>query len=264
LPVLDGATAFLPVYASFAQAVYPETQYNLYKGPVLCNRTNEAYQNLLRGKVDIIFCFAPSDMQMERFQENDLKLKLVPIGREAFVFFVNKENPVHNLSEENIRGIYSGKIKNWRELNGVNQDIRAFQRPKDSGSQTMLEHIMENIPLMEPRKENVPYRMGDMISQVAVYRNFPNAIGYSFLHFSTEMVKNGQIKLLSINEIYPSRETMQNNTYPFSTDFYAIYIDSEEINENIAVFIEWILSPQGQTLISKTGYTPINLSSTNY
>jgi phosphate transport system substrate-binding protein len=116
---------------------------------------------------------------------------------------------------------------------------------------------MGNVPITEPRRENVPEGMGDIISQVAVYKNFPNAIGYSFLFYSTEMVKNDQIKLLAIDGIFPSRETIQDKSYPFAADFYAIYIDSAPKNEHIEAFIEWILSGQGQTLISKTGYTPI-------
>jgi phosphate transport system substrate-binding protein len=219
LPVLDGATALFPVYASFAQAVYPEYKYDSSKGPVFCSKTAKAYENLLNGKADIIFCAGPSDAQMKQFIDNGLKIKLVPIGREAFVFFVNKKNPVNNLTVENIRGIYSGKIKNWRELDGNRQSIRAFQRPKNSGSQTMLEKIMGNVPITEPRRENVPHGMGDIINQVAVYRNFPNAVGYSFLFFSTEMVKNDQIKLLAVDGIYPSKETIQDNSYPFSADF---------------------------------------------
>ena len=111
---------------------------------------------------------------------------------------------------------------------------------------------------MNPRKENVPGGMGDIINQVAVYRNFTNAIGYSFLFYSTEMVKNDQIKLLSIERIYPSIETIQNGSYPFSDVFYAAYIETEAKNENIEIFIDWIVSNQGQKLISETGYVPIS------
>jgi phosphate transport system substrate-binding protein len=271
LPVLDGATALYPVYASFAQEVYPKNEYetsdveviypeNIYKTSrtqVLCSTTVGAYNNLLEGKVDIIFCAAPSDLQMKQFNDNSINIRLIPIGREAFVFFVNKNNTVDNLTVGNIQEIYSGKIKNWKELNGTNQRIRAFQRPKNSGSQTMLEKVMDNIPIMEPRRENISRGMGDIINQVAVYRNFSNAIGYSFLYYSTEMVKNDQIKLLSIEGIYPSGETIQNGSYPFSDSFYAIFIDADHKNENIELFIEWILSSQGQNLISKTGYIPI-------
>jgi len=259
LPVLDGATALYPVYAAFVQAVYPkDEEYYTSKGPVMCNGTNKAYQNLLEGRADIIFCAGPSDAQKERFIEDGLKLKLVPIGREAFVFFVNKNNIVNNITIKDIHGIYSGKIKNWRELNGhYYQRIRAFQRPKDSGSQTMLEKVMGDTPLMEPRRENVPEGMGDIINQVAVYRNFPNAIGYSFLFYTTAMVNNDQIKLLSVESVYPSIETIRDNSYPFSDYFYAIYIDNDKKNENTELFIEWILSKQGQELIQETGYVPV-------
>jgi phosphate transport system substrate-binding protein len=257
LPVLDGATALYRVYASFVQAVYPKNDHREINRLVLCSKTPSAYENLLQGKADIIFCAGPSDAQKEQFIEKGLNLRLVPIGREAFVFFVNKKNIVDNVTIKDIQRIYSGKIKNWKELNGSRQKIRAFQRPKNSGSQTMLEKIMSGYLIMEPRTEDVPEDMGGIINQVAVYRNFPDAIGYSFLFFSTEMARNNQIKLLSINGIHPTRETIQDGTYPFSDNFYAIYIDDENKNENIELYIEWILSEQGQELIEKTGYTPI-------
>jgi len=251
-PILDGATALVPVYASFIQAVYSERDFPeksfFYSG------TDRAFRNLLEGRVDIIFCAEPSDSQIQQFNEIDIKLKLIPIGREAFVFFVNYENVVNDISIDNIRGIYTGKIRNWKILDGKNEKIIAFQREKNSGSQTMFEKIF-GIPIKNPRRENVQGDMIGIINQVADYRNFSNAIGYSFLYFATEMIQNNQIKLLSINGIYPSRETIQNNTYPFSGNFYAIYIDKE--NENIESFINWMLSEQGQTLIFKTGYVPI-------
>jgi phosphate transport system substrate-binding protein len=258
LPVLNGATALYPVYASFIQAVYPESEYE--KSKILAewrDTTPRAYENLLEGKADIIFCAAPSESQKKQFSDNGVNIKLVPIGKEAFVFFVNKRNIVNNITIGNIQGIYSGKIKNWKELNGSRQKIRAFQRPKNSGSQTALEKIMGGIPIMESLTENVSDGMGDIINKVADYKNFPNAIGYSFLFYSTKMVKDDQIKLLSVEGVYPSRETIQNGTYPFSDSFYAIYIDTEDKNENIDAFIEWILSEQGQYLVEKTGYVPI-------
>jgi len=259
LPVLDGATAFYQVYASFAQAVYPEGKYSMgFPGSVvLCSRTPNAYNNLLERKADIIFCLEPSDAQMGQFNEEGLNLKLVAIGREAFVFFVNKENSVNDLTIEDVQGIYSGKIRNWRRVNGANQSIRAYQRPKNSGSQTILEKIMGNVPVKKPRIDTIKTEMYQIINEVAAYRNFKNAIGYSFLYYSTEMVQNNQIKILSINNIHPSRETIQNASYPFSQNIYAIYIDDDNKNENIEPFIKWILSGQGQELVSKAGYTPI-------
>ena len=259
LPVLDGATAFYPLYAAFVQAVYPEGKYYYFgDGPVLSTRTANAYKNLLEGKVDIIFCLEPSKTQLKQFQDRNMDIKLVPIGKEAFVFFVNKKNTINNLTIENILGIYSGRIKNWRKLNGQNERMLAYQRPKNSGSQTVLEKIMGDVLIIEPGMEDTMEGMENIINEVAVYRNFNNAIGFSFLLYTTEMVKNDQIKLLTINNIYPSTETIQDNTYPFIEYFYAIYNNTEYKNKNIEPFIEWILSKQGQFLVSKTGYVPIN------
>ena len=257
LPVLDGATALYPLYASFVQSVYPKGGYNVHKNPVFCSKTAGAFEKLFEGKADIIFCAEPLEAQLKNFIDNNINLKLVPIGREAFVFFLNKANPVNNLTIKDIQGIYSGRIKNWKELSGVNQRIRAFQRPKNSGSQTIFEKIMSDIPIAKPRRENVSGDMMGIINEVAAYRNFSNAIGYSFLYFSTEMVKNDQIKLLSVNGIFPSKETIQNESYPLFENFYAIYIDTDDKNENIEPIINWILSEQGQELVQKTGYIPL-------
>jgi phosphate transport system substrate-binding protein len=258
VPVLDGATALYPVYAAFVNAVYPENEYDPKDSAVLCGKTTDAYNNLLDGKVDIIFCAGPSEEQMRQFLERNIKITLIPIGKEAFVFFVNGENNVDNLTTDDVKNIYSGKINNWKNLGGMNKSIRVYQRPDNSGSQTALKNIMGTIPLLKPRRENISSGMGGIINRVAAYRNFNNAIGYSFLHFSTGMVKNDQIKLLSINGIYPSKETIGDDSYPFCDAFYAIYAERDDMNENIKPFIAWILSKQGQELIEKTGYVPMN------
>lgn len=258
LPRLDGATALYPLYSAFVQAVYPKDDYYPYsmsRPLVGVSTTSEAYKYLIEGKVDLIFCAKPSAEQIELAEVNGLSLNMTPIGKEAFVFFVHKKNSIANLTTDEVIGIYSGKITNWSELNGKRNNIKVYQRSKNSGSQTMLESIMGNTEIIEPLTENVIDFMGGMINQVSVYKNYKNAIGYSFLFYTTRMVQNDSIKLLSINDIFPSRETIQNGTYPYSDEFYAITTNTE--NENVNMFIEWILSEQGQYLVEKTGYVPI-------
>jgi phosphate transport system substrate-binding protein len=259
LPKLDGATALYPVYAAFVQAVYPQAEYNFYgqSEVVRCSQTSQAYYNLINGIVDIIFCAEPSNEQIAMAADKGLQFNMTPIGKDAFVFFVNRNNSINNITSSQIRDVYSGIITKWEELGGQNGKIIPYQRPKNSGSQTILESvIMKDTLLMEPLKENVVGGMGGIIEQVAVYKNYQNAIGFSFLFFSTEMVKNNEIKLLSIDNIIPSKETIQNNTYPYSGTFYAITTGNE--NENTEKFIEWMLSEQGQYLIELTGYVPLN------
>lgn len=255
LPVIDGATALYPLYSAFVTAVYPENAYDPNDSVVLCSTTSKAYENLFAGKVDVIFCAEPSKAQLSSAEAKGVKLVLTPIGKEAFVFFVNKKNIVENLSSKDIIGIYSGKIKNWKELGGKNNSIKVFQRPENSGSQTILQKIMGNEPIVPPLKNEVIDGMGGIIDKTADYKNYKNAIGYSFLYYSTQMVQNGSIKLLSIDTVKPSRENIQNGTYPFVSNFYAI--TRENPSDNTKRLINWIVSDEGQYLVQQTGYTPI-------
>lgn len=255
LPRIDGATALYPLYSSFVQAVYPEKEYNPYDSEVMVNKTPEAYKNLIDGNVDMIIALGPSDWQIRMAEQKGLKLELTPIGREAFVFFVNQKNPVDSLELEQIKNIYTGKITNWKEVGGKDESIRAFQRPADSGSQTALERLMGDIPIMDAPEENVPEGMGGIIKEVSKYRNYKNAIGYTFRYYSTEMVGNDQIKLLAVDGVEPTKETIRADEYPISSEFYVVTAGTK--NPNVKKFIDWIVSPQGQELVEKVGYVPV-------
>lgn len=255
LPRLDGATALYPLYSAFVRATYPKKEYDLYKSEVICSTTPYAYENLINGNADIIFVSRPSKEHLELAESKGVELKLTPIGREAFVFFVNSQNPVSELSSTEIQRIYSGEITNWRELGGNNEKIRAFQRPENSGSQTMLQKFMGDKALMSPPKEDVVSGMGGIIERTSNYKNYKNAIGYSFLYFATEMIQNNEIKLLKVDGINPNKDSIRNQEYPLAAEFYAVTAGGD--NPNIEAFIEWILSPQGQYLVEKTGYTPL-------
>ncbi|RIX53653.1 hypothetical protein D3P08_09515 [Paenibacillus nanensis] len=259
LPRLDGATALYPLYASFVQAVYPEKAYDPYESEVIVSRTSQAFNNLVNGKADIVFMAEPSELQKAGAALNDRELKMTPIGADAFVFFTHAGNPVEELSLEQIREIYSGRIANWSEVGGKDADIRAFQRPQDSGSQSALQRLMKGEKLMNAPVEDVVAGMGGIIEQTADYRNYPNAIGFTFLYYASEMAQNKKIKLLAIDGIYPSRENIANGLYPLADRFYAVTAGTD--NPNVEPFIEWMLSGQGQELVRQTGYTPLFLPS---
>lgn len=255
LPKIDGATALYPLYSAFVQATFPKKDYDPYFSEVMVNQTPNAYEKLFNGEVDMIFVAAPSDSQKKVAKNKGLELEMTPIGREAFVFFVNQKNQINGLTIDQIKDIYSGKVKNWEDVGGKNDSIRAFQRPEDSGSQSALQRLMGDKAIMEAPTENVASGMGDIIEEVANYRNYDNAIGYTFRFYVKEMVKNDQIKLLEIDGIAPTKETIQNGTYPLSTEFYIVTAGTD--NPNVEPFIEWILSSQGQEILEKTGFVPV-------
>jgi len=257
LPRLDGATALYPVYAAFVEAVYPKDTYNPYgvNSIVVSTQTNHAYERLIHGEVDMIFVAGPSKEQLALAEQYGVELNLVPIGLEAFVFFVNAENPVDNLSVEDVQKIYAGIHTNWSDVGGPNQTIQAFQRRVGSGSQTALLRMMGDIPLMEAPKELMAGGMGGIITSTANYRNHRYSIGFSFRYYSTELVQNHQIKHLSLNGVYPSVESIRDGSYPITSSFYAV--TARQNNPHLNDFIAWILSDQGQYLIESSGYVPI-------
>lgn len=255
LPRLDGATAMYPLYAAFVEATYPKGEYLPYNSRVQVSRTPEAYQNLIAGDVDLIFVAAPSISQEWQAEKEGLTFDMTPIGREAFVFFVHRKNKIDNLTLEQVKKIYAGEITNWREVGGEDEAIRAFQRPADSGSQTTLEKLMGNTPIMEAPTEDVASGMGGIIREVSQYRNYKNALGFTFRYYSTEMVGNKKIKLLSIDGVAPTKENIQNGTYPLVSEFYAITAGTE--NQNVQKLIDWILSEEGQAMVEKVGYVPV-------
>ncbi|MBQ7613189.1 MAG: PstS family phosphate ABC transporter substrate-binding protein [Spirochaetaceae bacterium] len=252
LPRLDGATALFPVYCSFVEATYHK-QADI-KSLVQFSRTTKAYENLIKGETDIIFVAGPSKEQMTMAKEAGVEFQMYPIGYEAFVFIVNSKNPVSNISIQQIRDIYSGKITRWSELGGNNAKIRPFQRDKNSGSQTAFEKIFgkEN-EMLAPEMRQVASGMGGLVDAVADYENHSNAIGYSFRYYIETMENNPGIKILSLSGIAPTKETIRNKTYPICDSFYAITVKSRE-TENVKRFIEWMQGSQAQALIEKVGY----------
>ena len=256
LPSITGAYALYPVYAAAVQAIYPRPNnvLNYFMHEKLnTGGSNVIFEELLAGKVDILFALAPSAEQLADADAAGLTYTMTPLGRDAFVFYVNAKNPISNLTVNDIRGIYSGRITNWKEVGAPKRaKIIPFQRNKNSGSQTTLERIMGDTPIMPPLEEDNLGGMGDIIRDTADYRNFDEALGFSFRYYATEMVRNDKIKLLSINGIAPTSENIANGSYPFIATAYVITV--KERTGNVQKFIDFMLSLQGREIIERTGY----------
>lgn len=256
LPVLDGAAALVPVYAAVIDNVYPEgcvtfeggefSDDNYYgenfaaDSAMQYKNTVRGYKAIVDGDTDILFCAGPSEEQKKYAEEQGVELVYVPIGLEGFVFFVNENNPVDNLTVEQIRRIYASEYKNWSDVGGVNRVINPVTRLEGSGSQTTFEAFMGE------------YEIGTK-SPFAITGA---SIGFSFRYYMDGIVGNDKVKMLSVNGVYPSAENIQNRSYPIVAQFYAIY-RADNQNENISILIDWLLSEEGQTLIEETGYVRI-------
>ncbi|MBR3953432.1 MAG: substrate-binding domain-containing protein [Oscillospiraceae bacterium] len=256
LPIVDGAAAVFPVYSAFVNAVYPENT-ELWDGVFEYNNTVGGYKMLGERQTDIFFGAYPSEEQIEEAKYHGTEFVYTPIGYDAFVFFVHKDNPIDNLTSEQVRAIYSGEITNWKELGGKNEKIAAYQRNEGSGSQSMLIRFMKGTEIMEAPTEMVNDLMSGIVERVSDYRSKSGSIGFSFRYYLEGIIKNPDIKILSIDGVAPTVENIKNGTYPITGPLYAVTYEGNE-NENVNKLIEWVLGPEGQELIEKTGYVAIN------
>lgn len=256
LPIIDGAAAVFPVYSAFVNAVYPKTT-ELYDGVFEYNNTVGGYKLLGEKEIDIFFGAYPSKEQIQTAEDKGTKFAYTPIGSEAFVFFVHKDNPISNLTTEQIQGIYSGKYTNWKELGGDDEEIVAYQRNEGSGSQSMLKRFMGDTPIVEAPTEQVNDLMSGIIEQVSDYRSKPSSIGFSFRYYVEGIIQNPDIKVISIDGVVPTVENIQNGSYPITTSLYAVTYEGND-NENVQKFLDWILFEEGQYIIEETGYVPVN------
>ncbi|MCC8189372.1 MAG: substrate-binding domain-containing protein [Planctomycetes bacterium] len=250
LPRLDGATSLSGLMRAVAGTVGDDRNVDID-----FYRTAEAYENLMHDRCDVVFAFNPSTEELAAAEAAGRSFILTPIGREGFVFFVNRENPVRNLTVEQLRGIYSGKIRSWRDLGGNNESIIAFQRRKNSGSQSRMERFMADAPLMKPPHGYMIWDMAGIVRYVASYHNYRYAIGYSFLYYVEAMIATSNIALLAVNGVYPSLDTVTTGEYPLIDDIYAV--TTAHSGPGTRELVDWLRSPQGQRLVVTNGFAPV-------
>lgn len=246
LPVLDGAAALYPIFSAVVGATYPEDSVAFdgenftAESALHYTNTRGAYKAIVDGEADLIFCVKPSEEQLAYSEEKGVELEFITIGYEAFVFIVNKDNPVDGLTTEQLRDVFAGEYTNWKEVGGDNYIIDVLQRNEGSGSQTALLSFMDG---REVKKHPLGF--------------LGRSIGFSFRFYVSDIVENGGVKMLALDGVYPSKENVANGTYPIVSDLYVVCRKSED-NPNVQVLIDWILSPEGQKIVEDSGYVPVN------
>ena len=274
MPRLDGAEACFPLYSAAAKAVYKdiaaiEERYQRGEGIeqewkkwniisengriVSFTNTVNAFGRLLIEETDIVFGARPSRNQMQEAEDRHIKLSVTPIGKEAFVFFVEPDNPVTNLTSEQIRAIYHGDITNWKEVGGKNQPILAFQRPADSGSQAMMEWFMGDVSLKKPQTYEYVDAMLGVFEKVAQYHNEKGAFGYSFRYFAEDLHQENDVRLIAVDGVLPTRENIENGSYPLTVDL-CVVTRADNKNPYVQQMVDFMLSEDGQELVEKSGY----------
>ena len=251
-PRIDGSTATLPLAKAFKANF---TGANLEKVEVKHSKTHNAYVNLINGDTDLILVTYTSEDEQKLAKDKGIELEIIPIVKEAFVFFVNKDNPVESLTLEQIQNIYTGKITNWKDVGGADSKIVAFQRPENSGSQSgMLELVMQGKEIMKPTTETVAMEMSDIIDVISDYNNKDTAIGYSYYYYATTMYTSDTMKLLEVNDVKPTYDNIKSGLYSIQTAYYAVIRKDEAQDSNTRKLLNAMISERGQNVAKEAGY----------
>lgn len=255
-PKLDGSTACLPL---MAQLMADATGMDLEEAQssVHASTTAYAWENfgLYDTETQMLVVYEAPDSVKEELEAANVVLEQKPIGVDALVFIVNEDNPVTSLTRQQLRDIYAGKITNWKEVGGEDLDIVAFQRRADSGSQTLFQKLLiQGGELMDPPTELAPSAMGELVDNIAAYNNTANAIGFSVYYYISEMYSKPGLRLLAVDGVLPSKETLADGSYPLCNDFYAVIRPTSTADSPERRLYDWLDTPAGVQCIEKAGY----------
>ena len=181
------------------------------------------------------------------------------VAKDAIAIIVNPENPINQLTLQQVSDIYSGKNNNWKELGGEDRPIVRLSRETNSGTHVyFLEQVIrlgqkDNKTLFSPDTLLLPSSEGIG----AEIRQNPNAIGYDGLGYvTTDMKVIAIAKDASGPYILPSATTVNNGTYPIARDLY-MYTDGQP-SGYIKDYLDWIMSPEAQAIVTEQGFVSIN------
>ena len=253
-PRIDGSTATIPLIEAVTSLLLGKPRWTI---ETLVSKTSSAYHSLSSEHADILFVYDVGDETRRSINADEI-FETVPIGRDALVFLVNRDNPLDNLTTEQVQKIFTGEYTNWSELSGSDEIIRAYQRDDGSGSQALMDKlVMPGLEMADPASIPVISGMGGLVEAVADYSGAPSGIGYNVYFYVTEMRGNDYIKILSIDGVMPSYDTILSGEYPHISEFYSIIRKSEPDDSPARILHEWIQSEEGQNLIASENYVAL-------
>ena len=256
-PRMDGSTANLPMMAEIMSRVCDIT---LEEAEELtsCTKTSNAWSNIANGNADILLVYEAAEDTKVYLDTVGTELEITPLGRDALVFINNEQNPVENLTQQQLIDIYTGNVTNWNEVGGEDLEIIPYQRVATSGSQSLfMKLLMKDIVPMDAPMELRPAEMGMLIDELARYNNEGNALGYSVFYYASYMYQQPGLKMIAVDGVQPSDETIADGSYPLLNEYYLVIRADEPEDSPARQLRNWILTDEGRAAIIEAGYIPM-------
>jgi len=241
-------------WAEEYQNVQPDVQISVTGGG-----SGTGITALISGTVDI--ASASRKIKAEEIstaEANGIEPVETIIARDAIAVIVNPENPINELSLEQVARIYRGEVENWSELGGDDRPIVKLSRETNSG--THVYFLEEVVRLGDPENKEIfsadTLLLPSSEGIIAEVTDNPNAIGYDGLGYVTDDVKVIAIARTADQPfVLPSVETVNNGAYPISRDLY-MYTRADAL-QVVHDYLNWILSADAQEIVSRLGFVPI-------
>ncbi|NLF27495.1 MAG: phosphate ABC transporter substrate-binding protein [Clostridiales bacterium] len=255
-PKVDGSTAMLPLSYALMMASTGISEEEA-KLAITHHKTTDSFYSLVDGEADILIVGNPAAEVFDYAAEKGVELEMKPIGVDALVFLISDLNPVEDVLHEEIVGVYTGKITNWKQLGGEDLPILAYQRNETAGSQVMMKNVvMKGFEMTDAPTEFRPGDMGELVDVVASYRNTADAVGYSVYYYVTEMYVKQGVKLLSVNGVAPSIESISSREYPYTQPNYAVVRKDEPKNSPARQLFDFLTTEEGKAFLAEHSYVP--------
>jgi phosphate transport system substrate-binding protein len=242
-------------WAERYQAEHPEVRISVTGGG-----SGTGIASLINGTVDIANASRQiKEEEIAEAQSNGVEPMEHIIARDAIAVIVNPENPVSQLTLQQISDIYSGKIKNWSEVGGEDRPIVRLSRETNSGTHV---YFLETVLRMGDSEDKTLFSTDTLLLPssegiIAEVRQNPNALGYDGLGYVPE-----DLKMIAIAEqeggayVLPSIPTVNDKTYPIARDLY-MYTDGEP-SGIVKEYLDWILASEAQEIVAELGFVPVS------
>ena len=243
----DGTWGVTPVWTTLSEGEKDAIQ------KILLNRnTHGSFVSLIDGDNDIIITARGISRDEQTYAaEKGVSLLSYPVAKDAFVFLVNPKNPVRNLTIEQIQKIYTGEIRNWKEVGGNDATINPYIRNANSGSQEKMETIVMNGLQMIDWPEMVGYVM---LSPYFQLEQDENGIAYTPFYYYDTIVNDDRTQVIGVNSVTPGKKTIENNSYPYVTEVMAsVRADVDRSSTAYQLFYQ-LAAGQHNAIVKESGY----------
>ncbi len=240
--IISGSTTVLPIAQATAEVFMdnnPEINISVRGGG-----SSVGIAAIMAGTVDIGNASRHAKTkELATAREKGINLYENIIANDGIAVIINPENSVNNLTMEQIKDVYTGKIQNWKEIGGPNRPIVVISRDVSSGTY----EVFNKLVLKGARIKIDALMLASNNVVATIISNTPGAIGYIGLGYITD-----KVKALKINNVEPSKETVQNNTYQISRTLN-MYTNGAP-KGLVKQYIDFILSPEGQKIVEEQGF----------